>query len=227
MTRSRLTATEILHGARAYSHNASRRAHQLSGPKRARVMHEPQGNPFINMRPDAERAGACEHGYLVCKTCWHGYLSARPDPKPCAPAVQPIPAPPGERDPYEAAGHPWARVGMKVKHAPGVAYQDSVVRTVIVSPLECFDYRNNVHTNWGWAETARYIPAPIAEAPAVESDPIADCERLGMWFTESTSGQGWNVRTNVFIAVRHADNITDKAEAAGAALLAYASRGKP
>jgi hypothetical protein len=165
MTRSRLTATEILHGARAYGYNASRRAHQLSGPKRVRVMHGPvsghanAGMVEIAARLEGVKCAGC--GFMLCKTT----VKCRP-PK----AVAPIPAPPGERDPYEAAGHPRARVGMKVKHAPGVAYQDSAVRTVIVSPLECFDYRNNVHTNWGWAETARYIPAPIAEAPAAESD---------------------------------------------------------
>jgi hypothetical protein len=229
MTRSRLTATEILHGARAYSQNASRRAHQLSGPKRVRVMHEPVGDASLNgtanslVMRDGGRPldGACDCGYVVCAK--RG---------PCAPAVQPIPAPPGERDPHEAAGHPWARVGMRVRYnargeEPGLA--GAVKPYDAAKPVSPFGYIRWLGDDGAkrltWHENLE--PAPIAEAPAVESDPIADCERLGMWFTASTGGQGWNVRTDVFIAVRHFDNITDKAEAARAALLEYASRGKP
>jgi hypothetical protein len=185
MTRSRLTATEILHGARAYSHNASRRAHQLSGPKRVRVMHGPVGDAARNgtanslVMRDGGRPldGACDCGYVVCA-----------QRGPCAPAVQPIPAPPGERDPYEAAGHPWARVGMRVRMIGmtdelaahglehGAVYmlaepKDRDRRFVMLDrPCAHRDCRPNAGTACGGWRNARFEPAPIAEAPAVESD---------------------------------------------------------
>jgi hypothetical protein len=86
VTRSRLTATEILHGARAYSSNASRRAHQLSGPKRVRVMHGPIDDASGNVEPPADAEAnweaACDGcGYLQCSK--HG---------PCAPQVTPKPS---------------------------------------------------------------------------------------------------------------------------------------
>jgi hypothetical protein len=229
MTRSRLTATEILHGARAYSQNASRRAHQLSGPKRVRVMHEPIGDASLNDGIDSP----CEHcGYQICNcgpcaTCGEVpyYCNGSHAYEP-APAVQPIPAPPAEER---------FKVGQRVKCLRGGPYIPLTVgREYIVIPPDAGFDADPTHA-WIVCDDGEtdgfpivmFEPAPIAEAPAVESDPIADCERLGMWFTASTGGQGWNVRTDVFIAVRHFDNITDKAEAARAALLAYASRGKP
>jgi hypothetical protein len=180
MTRSRLTATEILHGARAYSHNASRRAHQLSGPKRVRVMHEPVGDASLNDGIDSP----CEHcGYQICScgpcaTCGEVpyYCSGSHAYEP-APAVQPIPAPPAEQR---------FVVGQRVRLRSGFRFDDRAIGLIATvaswadadaSPISiqytiplklddpCINY------GWQFAKSDEWLePAPIAEAPAVESD---------------------------------------------------------
>jgi hypothetical protein len=291
MTRSRLTATEILHGARAYSHNASRRAHQLSGPKRVRVMHEPVGDASLNDGIDSP----CEHcGYQICScgpcaTCGEVpyYCSGSHAYEP-APAVQPIPAPPAEQR---------FVVGQRVRLRSGFRFDDRAIGLIATvaswadadaSPISIQYAREQGYTiplklddpciNYGWqfAKSDEWLePAPIAEAPAAESDEavlrrcgwsgrpgasfldyyLADgtalwVSQLGAspsWFRSGGDGETHNAPTLLqaacaalsielvgrngvgFVAVVGGQDVcgADAESCARAALLAYASRGKP
>jgi hypothetical protein len=201
MTRKQLTANQIIAGARAYSHNASRRAHQLSGPKRVRVMRGPVGDAALNDGIDS----SCEHcGYQLCNcgpcaTCGEVpyYCSgthAYEPPKPSARALDNLPADPartcpcdggyacsyhphgkpaepspaGGRDPYEAAGHPWARVGMRVR------FIGDGEETTVVEPTRDFDRAHFVMVDGdeiGYGlSLVEPAPSPVSEAPTAESD---------------------------------------------------------
>lgn len=160
----KLSATQILHGARAYSHNASRRAHQLSGPKRVRVMHGPVGNAALNDGIDS----SCQHcGYQLCNcgpcaTCGEVpyYCSgthAYEPPKPSARALDNLG---GEPSPE------WLRM-----HAVVIERVTNYrVRIVGIEPGRYLVEFSDASNGWRVADDLKPAPSPVSEAPTAESD---------------------------------------------------------
>lgn len=88
----------------------ARLAQRVVPEKRVITFAKPVGDPALNALVAGDRA--CEEcGHLSCG-CVSYCDRCACEPCRCGTATAPreAPKPAGQRDPYEAAGHPWARV---------------------------------------------------------------------------------------------------------------------